>query len=138
MMKVRLLLPLAGLFAACRHTYDESAESRALYAARQHEPSQTIMVERQACTGCTATAMKDSRRLLLPADLRATLHDSTQWHGDVQLTGHFPFDMLADSSWITLLSSSPPSFTVTGKVIGAFDNGNLDGGAVPLFYVEGW
>lgn len=137
MMKLRLLLPLAGLLAACHHTYDESAESRALYAARQHEPSQTIMVKEQDCTGCTEITMT-AGRLLLPADLRSTLHDSTHWRHDVQLTGHFPTDLLFDRSWQSLLRSSPPSFTVTGKVVGSFNKGNLDGGAVPLFYVESW
>jgi len=138
MMKLRLLLPLAGLLAACRHTYDESPENQALHAARQHEPSQTITVEAQACTGCTETTMT-AGRLLLPADLRSALHDSTHWHHDVQLAGHFPTDLLAERSWQTLLRSSPPRFTVVGKVIGTYDGGgNLDGGAVPLFYVEGW
>jgi hypothetical protein len=139
MMKPRLLLLLAGLLVACHYNYDESAEKRMLYAARQHEPSQTITVERQACTGCTETTMT-AGRLLLPADLRATLHDSMHWHHDVQLTGHFPVDLLGDDSWQTLLRSpnSPPSFTITGKVVGIFNNGNLDGGAVPLFYVESW
>jgi len=137
MLKPRLLLPLVGLLAACCHTYDESAKSRALYAARQHEPSQTITVAQQDCTGCTETGMTGGR-LLLPVDLRPALHDSTHWHHDVQLTGHFPTDLLFDRSWQALLRSSPPSFTVTGKVIGAFNNGNLDGGAVPLFYVESW
>jgi len=137
-MKRWMLLPLVGLLAACHHTYDESAESRALYAARHHEPSQTIAVKGQDCTGCTETIMT-AGRLRLPADLRSALHDSTHWHHDVQLTGHFPTDLLFDRSWQSLLRSSPPSFTVTGKVIGIYNGGgNLDGGSVPLFHVESW
>jgi len=133
MMKLWSLLPLVGLLAACRHTYDESAKNRVLYAARQTESSQTITVERQACTGCTETAMHTGR-LLIPSDLRVVLHDSVHWRHDVQLAGHFPFELL-DATGLY----SPHSFTITGKVIGTYDGGgNLDGGPVPLFYVESW
>jgi hypothetical protein len=56
------------------------------------------------------------------------------WRHDVQLAGHFPFELLDATALY-----SPHSFTITGKVIGTYDGGgNLDGGPVPLFYVESW
>lgn len=117
-------------------TYDHSPANTALYTQRQTEPSYTLIVSHDECTGGSDAYLVQGT-LPIPPDLREALHDTLYTKletVDLKMAGRFPFDALPPNESFFAFE---PSLKVTGKIIGTFHDESTEG-TIPLFYVEKW
>lgn len=131
MNKIILLLWLC-ILCSC-HTYDNSKSNKELFLSRDKEPSFTITVEHQECTGCLDVYISEGH-IIVPDDMLNYLGDTLQ-HTDLNLVGHFPFDLINPQNFFF---DSKLKIRITGKIIGVDSSTASDNYYSPIFYVEEW
>lgn len=127
----KFLLILTSIFlVSCRHDYENTAEQRELFKARETQKFDTLI-----CVFTSSTGSLDlyhlQGKLTFPTDIKLQLSDTLS--RDIKVCGNFPKDLINMGSW----NYDPNlAFKIIGKTILA-DTEN-DVGKVPLFYVTEW
>lgn len=125
---------IIGLCLLCScHKYDNSDGNKANYLTRKAEPSFTITVDHQECTGCLDASMIDGY-IIAPEDLSNYFEDTLQ-NTYILLAGHFPFDLINVQDFFF---DPDLKFRITGKLIGVDSATGVDNHYSPIFYVEKW
>lgn len=129
-MRNLLLILTSLILVSCGHDYENSAEQKGLFKAREDQTFDTLV-----CIFTSSTGSLDlyylQGKLTLPIDIKSQLSDTSS--RDIKVCGNFPKDLINMTSW----NYDPNmAFKIIGKVILA-DTDNAVG-KVPLFYVTEW
>lgn len=128
-MRSILLILTSVLLVSCGHDYENTAEQKKLFKAREAQPFDTLI-----CVFTSSTGSLDlyylQGELTFPTDIKSQLSDTLT--RDIKICGNFPKDLINMGSWNY---NSELAFKVIGKTILADTIRAYLKDRVPLFYV---
>ena len=120
-MKVTISILLSLFLCSCGHRYLLTKEIVQDYNKRTDQKTDTLIVARQECTGCSDYQIMQGK-LTIPADVSNSSVPSP--HENIKVCGNFPVD-LVDHGF---------AYRLFGKMIKAEPGNNNS--QIPLFYVD--